>query len=137
MRTSCLSLQHLIQITLIFIALLNPRLISVYCLKNNNVSGFHNINLIQSKRQPLISKNFKLKQNVEKFHLVSVTNCSDKRCECCNYLLINDHCAFKNVQIKFKLKRRYTCDSFNLVLPLVCSAAQVESGLLGTSRVGL
>ena len=119
MRTSCLSLQHLIQITLIFIALLNPRLISVYCLKNNNVSGFHNINLIQSKHQPLISKYFKLKQNVEKFYLVSVTNCSDKRWECCNYLLINDHCTFKNVQIKFKLKRRYTCDSFNLVLPLV------------------
>ena len=25
---------------------------SVICLKNNNVSGFHNINLIQSKSQP-------------------------------------------------------------------------------------
>ena len=43
-------------------------------LKNNNVSGFHNIRLIQSN--------------------------SDERCECCKYLLINDHYTFKNVQIK-------------------------------------
>ena len=43
-------------------------------LKNNNVSGFHNIRLIQSN--------------------------SDERCECCQYLLINDHYTFKNVQIK-------------------------------------
>ena len=31
---------------------------SVICLKNNNVSGFHNINLIQSTCQPPISKKF-------------------------------------------------------------------------------
>ena len=49
MKISCHSLQHLIPN--------NPNIYStikssVICLKNNNVSGFHKINLIQSKRQP-------------------------------------------------------------------------------------
>ena len=35
---------------------------SVHCLKNNNVSGFHNMNLIQRKCQPPNLK--KLKQNI-------------------------------------------------------------------------
>ena len=43
-----------------FITTFNPNNLNIYrtikfsviCLKNNNVSGFHNINLIQSKRQP-------------------------------------------------------------------------------------
>ena len=31
-------------------------------------------------------------------------NWSDKRGECCNYILIDDQYTFKNVQITFKLK---------------------------------
>ena len=84
---------------------------SVNCLKNN-VSGFHNIKLTQSKRQ---SPNLKrLLTKAELGEVLSGTlNCSDKRCEHCNYLLINDHHTFKNVQITFKLKNRFTCNSFN------------------------
>ena len=63
---------------------------SVNCLRNNNVSGFHNIKLIQSKRQ---SPNLKKPLTKAEFgEVLSVTfNSSDKRCECCNYLLIIDH----------------------------------------------
>ena len=87
-----------------FIATFNPNNPNIYsttkssvnCLRNNNVSGFHNIKLIQSKRQPPISKNFLTK--VEFGEVLSGTFiCSDKRCECCNYFLIIDHYTFKNV----------------------------------------
>ena len=46
---------------------------SVNCLKNNNVRGFRNINLIQSKHQPPNLKSFLLKQNMEKFYRVHLT----------------------------------------------------------------
>ena len=80
---------------------------SVNCLKNNNVSDFHNFKLIQSKRQ---SPNLKKLLTKAKFgEVLSRTfNCSDQRSKCCNYLLINDHHAFKNVQMTFKLKNRFT-----------------------------
>ena len=90
-------------------------------MKNSNVSGFHNINLIQSKRQPPNLK--KLLTKAEYGEVFSGTfNCSDKRCECCNYLLKNDHYTFENVQITLKLKNRFTCDSFNLI----CDACKEE-----------
>ena len=54
-------------------------------------------------------------------------------CECCNYLLINYHCTFKNVQITFKhvqitfkLRNRFTCDSFNLIYVLICDKCKQE-----------
>ena len=91
---------------------------SVNCFKNNNVSGFHNIKLIQSKRQ---SPNLKKLLTKAEFGevLPGTFNCSDERYECCNYLLINDHYTFKNVQITFKLKNRFTCDSFNLIYVVI------------------
>ena len=46
---------------------------SVNCSRNNNVSSFHNIKVIQSKRQPPISKNLYLKQNLEKFYRLRLT----------------------------------------------------------------
>ena len=90
----------------------NPNIYStikslINCFKNNIVSGFHNIKLIQRKRQ---SPNLKKLLTRAEFGEVSSGsfNCSIKRCECCNYLLINDHYTFKNVQITFKLKNRFT-----------------------------
>ena len=53
-------------------------------------------------------------------------NYSDKRWECCNYLLINGHYTFKNVQITFKLKNRFTCDSFNLTYVVICGTCKEE-----------
>ena len=53
-------------------------------------------------------------------------NCSEKRCECCNYLLINDHYTVKNVQISFKLKKRFTCDKSNLIYVVICDTCKEE-----------
>ena len=60
-KTSFNSLQHLVQITLIITQITQISTIefSVNCLKNNNVSDFHNIKLMQM--QPPNFKNFKLK----------------------------------------------------------------------------
>ena len=94
-------------------------------MKNNNVSGFHNIDLIQSKRQTPNLK--KLLTKAKYGEVLSGTfNCNDKRCECCNYLLINDHYTFKNVQITFKLKNRFICDSFNLIYVVICDTCKEE-----------
>ena len=93
--------------------------------ENNNVSGFHNIDLIQSKRQTPNLK--KLLTKAKYGEVLSGTfNCNDKRCECCNYLLINDHYTFKNVQITFKLKNRFICDSFNLIYVVICDTCKEE-----------
>ena len=50
----------------------------------------------------------------------------NKRCECCNYYLINDHYTFKNVQITFTLKHHFTCDSFNLIYVVNCGRCKKE-----------
>ena len=83
---------------LLFITTFNPNNLSinstskslVNCLKNNNVSGFHNIKLIQSKCQSPNLKKLSTKAEFGKA-LSGTFNCSDKRGECCNCLLINDH----------------------------------------------
>ena len=89
----------------------------VNCLKSNNVSSFHNIKLIQSKRQSPNLK--KLLTKAEFGEILSGTfNC--------NYLLVNDHYTFKSVQITFKLKNRFTCDSFNLMYVVICDTCKEE-----------
>ena len=116
-----------------FITTFNPNSPNIYStikssvtyLKNDNVSGFHNINLIHSKRQ--IPNLKKLLTRPEYGEVLSDTfNCSDKRCECCNCLLINNHYTFKNVQITFKLENRVTCDSFNLTYVVICGTCKEE-----------
>ena len=106
---------------------------SVNCFKNNNVTSFHNIKVIQSKRQSSNLK--KILTNTEIGQVLSGTfNCSDKRYECCNYLLINHHYTFKNVRITFKLKNRFTCDSFNLKNLVICDTCKEE--YMGETREG-
>ena len=78
--------------------------------------------LIQSKHQSTNLKNFLTKAEFGEV-LSGTFNCSDKRCECCNYL-INDHYTFNNVQITFKLKNRFTCDSFNLAYVVICGTCK-------------
>ena len=72
-----------------FITTFNPNNPNIYstikslviCLKNSSVSAFHNINLIQSKRQPPNLK--KRLTRAEYGEVLSGTfNCSDKKCEC-------------------------------------------------------
>ena len=80
---------------------------------------------MQSKRQSANLKKLLTKAEFREF-LSGTFNCSDKRCECCNYLLINDHYTFKNVQITFKLKNRFTCNSFNLIHVVICGTCKAE-----------
>ena len=112
-------------------------MLTASCLKNNSIDGFHNIKLIQSKREP---PNFrKLFTKAENGEVLSGTfNCSDKRCERYNYLLINDHYTFKNFQITFKLKNRFTCDSFNLIYVVICDKFKKEYiGEIGEGKTKL
>ena len=117
---------------MLFITTFNPNNPNIYstikssinCLKNNNVRGFHNIKLIQSKRQ---SPNLKKLLTKAEFGVLSGPfNCCVKRCECCSYLLINDHYIFKGVQITFKLKNRFTYDSFNRIYVVICGTCKEE-----------
>ena len=86
---------------------------SVNSLKNNDVSGLHNIKLIQSKRQ---SPNLKKLLTKAEFGEVSsgTFNCSNKRCESLDQITSN------YVQITFKLKNRFPCNSFNLIYVVIC-----------------
>ena len=106
-------------------------------MKNNNVSGFHNINLKRSKRQPPNLK--KRLTKAEYGEVFSGTyNCRDKRCECCNYFLINDHYTFKSVQIAFKLKNRFICDSFHHIYVVICDTCNEEYiGVTGEGKTKL
>ena len=49
-------------------------------------------------------------------------------------LLINDHYTFKNVQITFNFKKRFTCDSFNLIYVVICDRCKEE--YIGETGVG-
>ena len=75
-------------------------------------------NLILSFPNSLTSRHYFLQQ-YKFFEL-------NKMCEYCNYLLINDHCTFKNVQITFKLKNPFTCDSYNLIYIVICDKCKEE-----------
>ena len=97
----------------------------VICLKNNNVSAFHNINLIQSKRQPPNLKKLLTKAEYGKV-LSRTVNCNDKRCEFCNYLLLNDDYTFKKIQVTFKSKIRFTCDTFNIIYVVTRESCKEE-----------
>ena len=95
-------------------------------LINNNVDGFKkDSKLIQAKRQ---SNN--LKKILTKAEFTSkkpgVYKCGDKRCECCNYLLLEDSYTFKHVNKTFKLKSTMSCDSSNLVYVIICTTCGEE-----------
>ena len=118
---------------LLFIIIFNPNKLnnsniiksSVNCLKNNSVSRFHNIKLIQSNRQYPSLKKILKKEEFGKV-LLGTFNCSDKRCESCNYPLMNNHYTFLNVQITFKLKNRFPYDIFNLKYDVICDTCKEE-----------
>ena len=116
-----------------FITIFNPNNHNIYstikslvnCLKNNSISSFHNIKLVQSKHQPPNLKRLLTKAEYGEV-LPGTNNCNDKRCECGNCLLINDHCTFKNIQNTFKLKNCFTCDSFNFIYVVICDKCKEE-----------
>ena len=107
---------------LLFITIFNPNNPNIYstikssvnCLKNNNISSFHYIKLIQSKHQSPNLK--KLLTKAEFGEVLSGTfNCSGKRWECCSYLLM----------ITTPLNR-FTCGSFNLIYVVICGTCKEE-----------
>ena len=115
----------------------NPNIYStikslVNCLKNDNVCSFHNIKLIQSKHQSPNPKEHLTKAQYGQV-LSSTFNCSDRRCECCNCILINDHYTFRNIQITFIWKSGFTCDSLSSkiskLMLLTCSLMKPFSDL--------
>ena len=56
----------------------------------------------------------------------------------CKYLLINDHCTFKNVKITVKLNYSFTCDSFDLIYVVICDTCKEEYiGEIGEGKTKL
>ena len=97
---------------------------SVNCLKNRELaSDFHNMRLLQ--RQPPNLKKRLIKVKWEEV-LLGMFSCNDKMCECCNHLLISIHYTCKNIHMTFKLKHRFTCDSFNLIYVVICDTYKEE-----------
>ena len=108
----------------------NPNIYStikslVICLKSNSVSGLQYIKLIQSKRQAPNLKKMSTKTEYGEF-LSGMFNYSNKRCEYCKYLSINDQCTFNYFKINFKLKSYFKCDSFNLMYIFICDKCKEE-----------
>ena len=99
---------------------------SVKFLETNEVPRFDKeLKVIQSRRQAPDLK--KLLTKVEfKSGEPYVKACGDKRCECCSYLLLSNAYKFKNVEVTFKLKIRFTCDSSNLIHVVIGSNCKEE-----------
>ena len=52
--------------------------------------------------------------------------------------MINHHYIFENVQITYKLKNRFTCDSFNLIYAAICGTyKEVYIGETGEGKAKL
>ena len=115
-------IHHLIQITLIFIVLFCSRLIAwkIITLALFIISNWCKVSVNPPNlKKPLTKAEF---EEV----LSSTCNSSDRKCECFNYHLINDHYTFKNVQIIFKFKNRFTCNTFNLTYIVICDTCKEE-----------
>ena len=56
----------------------------------------------------------------------SVTKCGDKRCKCCDHLLLGSNYRFKNSNKDFVLKSPMNCDSSNLIYVIICPTCKEE-----------
>ena len=106
---------------------------SIECLKQNNVNGFQNISLLQSKRQPPNLKRILTKAEFSN-PVAGVYSCDDKRCDCCQALYINDRYTFKNTNKTFVVKSRFSCDSSNLLYVIFCPSCGEE--YIGETGIG-
>ena len=106
---------------------------SIECLKQNNVNGFQNISLLQSKRQPPNLKRILTKAEFSN-PVAGVYSCDDKRCDCCHALYINDRYTFKNTNKTFVVKSRFSCDSSNLLYVIFCPSCGEE--YIGETGIG-
>ena len=95
-------------------------------LINNNVNGFNkDLKIIKAKRQ---GKNLKKILTKAEFSSkeIGVFKCGDKRCECCNHLLLKESHTFKNTGDTFVLKSRMSRDSSNLIYVIICPSCNEE-----------
>ena len=67
---------------------------SVDCLKSSNISGFHDIKWHKVSNKPQISTKILTKKEFEE-NLLGTFQYKDKRSECSNYFLINNHITFE------------------------------------------
>ena len=99
---------------------------SVKFIKTNEVPGFgKELKMIQSRRQAP-----NLKKLLTKAEFKGGEPCvkvyGGKRCECCSHLLLSNAYKFKNVDVTFKIKTRFTCDSSNLIYVVICPNCKEE-----------
>ena len=121
--------------TLAFVSTFNPNNPNVFhlmktaltTLKENKVRGFKNIKLVHGKRQgPNLKKiltkaEFKTRAKIE-----GVFKCGDKRCKCCDYLLLDKSYTFKHENKTIELRSKMTCDSSNLIYVIICPTCKEE-----------
>ena len=112
---------------------------AVQTLKENNVVGFRDINVIHGRRQPpnlkriLTTAEFSFKN---KEH--GVYKCESKLCKCCDNLLIQKSYTFKNINKEFVLKTRMDCNSSNLIYVVICPTCKEEYiGETGMNKTAL
>ena len=99
---------------------------SVKFIKTNEVPGFSKeLKVIQSRRQAPNLKKLLTKAEFKSGE-PCVKACGDKRCECCSHLLLSNAYKFKNVDVTFKIKIRFTCDSSNLIHVVICPNCKEE-----------
>ena len=99
---------------------------SVKFLETNEVPRFDKeLKVIQSRRQAPNLKKLLTKVGFKSGE-PCVKACGDKRCECCSHLLLSNAYKFKNVDVTFKLKTRFTCDSSNLIYIVICPNCKEE-----------
>ena len=94
-------------------------------LQGNNVPGFKEMKLIQSRRQAPNLKRILTKAEFSS-KKPAVRKCGDKKCKCCDYLLLADQYIFKKTGYCFVLKTSFTCDSSNLIYVLICDGCGEE-----------
>ena len=94
-------------------------------LKTNCVPGFTDLNLIQCRKQAPNLKRILCKAAFSS-KKTTIQKCGDKRCKCCEFLLLTDHYIFKNTGYKFVLKTCMSCNSSNLIYVIVCAGCSEE-----------
>ena len=94
-------------------------------IQGNDVPGFKDMKLIQSRRQAPNLKRILTKAEFSS-KKPEVRKCGDARCQCCNHLRLSDHYVFKRTGFHFQLKSSMSCDSSNLIYVLICDGCKEE-----------
>ena len=94
-------------------------------LQQNEVPGFDDMKLIQSRRQAPNLKRILTRAEFSRRKPMA-QRCGKPRCECCKHIYASDHYVFKKCSYRFKLKSPMSCESSNLVYVIICSGCGEE-----------